>query len=94
MLVLCGALLRAIYDEKASQQIEDWIKKRAKSALSISDGGNLITKIPLFVSGKNRNLVINEIDTDEGGGAINNQAIEYERTDIHNITNDGDMTSE
>ena len=33
-----------------------------------------MAKIPLFVSGNNGNLVINEIGTDEKGGATNNQA--------------------
>ena len=40
------ALLWVIYDKEASQQNEDWIKNRAKSALNITDGGNPITKIP------------------------------------------------
>ena len=50
-LVLGRALLWAIYDEETSQQIEDWIKNRAKSTPNIMDSGNPIAKIPLFVSG-------------------------------------------
>ena len=38
------------------------------------DGENLIAKISLHVSGNDRNLVINEIDTDEESGVTNNQA--------------------
>ena len=46
-------LVRALLwktDEETSQQIEDWIKNKAKSALNITDGRNPIAKSPLFVS--------------------------------------------
>ena len=56
LLLLGRALLWAIYGEETSQQIEDWIKNRAKSAINITDGGNSIAKIPVFVSAKDGNL--------------------------------------
>ena len=73
LLVLGRALLWAIYEE-ASQLIEDWIKNKAKLVLNIMDGGNPIAKIPLFISGNEGNLEINEIGTDEKCGVTNNQA--------------------
>ena len=73
LLVLGCALLWAIYDEEASQQIEDWIKNRAKSAFNITDGCNPIAMILLFVSGNDGNLASNEIDTDKERGTTNNQ---------------------
>ena len=59
-------------DEEASQQIEDWIKNRAKSVLNIIDCGNPIAKIPSFVLGNDGNLAINETGTNEEGGVTNN----------------------